>query len=348
MPALGIVKLTLHFREPESKMNILLTGATGFLGYRTLERLISLDFITTVVATGRKMLPYRKIESKKVVYKLGNLEDAIFVDSLVQDVDIIIHTASLSSPWGKSSEFNLANIVTQKNILCAARKKAVKKIIYISSPSVYFDGTHRLLIKESDLLPTRFINEYARTKRQAEILLEDSLIPYIILRPRALIGRGDSIIMPRLIRAYDEGKLRIIGNGNNLVDLTSVDNAVEAIILSLNANGLTLNQIYNISNDEPVLLWKTIQNVLNALNKQMNNTRIPYNIAYLFAKFLELQSRLTHHKEPALTAYSVGTLGLSFTLDITKAKENLGYNPIVTTQQSIDEFVKWYKAYEKM
>jgi len=329
-------------------MNILLTGATGFLGYRTLERLISLDYITTVVATGRKLLPYRKIESKKVVYKLGNLEDAIFVDSLVQDVDIIIHTASLSSPWGKSSEFNLANIVTQKNILCAARKKAVKKIIYISSPSVYFDGTHRLLIKESDPLPTRFINEYARTKRQAEILLEDSLIPYIILRPRALIGRGDSIIMPRLIRAYDEGKLRIIGNGNNLVDLTSVDNAVEAIILSLNANGLTLNQIYNISNDEPVLLWKTIQNVLNALNKQMNNTRIPYNIAYLFAKFLELQSRLTHHKEPALTAYSVGTLGLSFTLDITKAKENLGYNPIVTTQQSIDEFVKWYKAYEKM
>ncbi len=331
-------------------MKILLTGATGFLGYRTLERLVSLDYVTTVVATGRKLLPYRQIESNKVIYKLGNLEDIVFVDSLVQDIDIdiIINTASLSSPWGKPSEFILANIDTQTNILRVARKKGVKKIIYISSPSIYFDGTNRLLIKESDPLPKRFVNEYAKTKRQAEILLEDSLIPYIILRPRALIGRGDSIIMPRLIRAYDEGKLRVIGNGMNLADLTSVDNVVEAIILSINADNSALNQVYNISNDEPVLLWKSIQNVLNALEKQITKTRIPYPIAYYVAQFLELQSRLTNHKEPALTTYSVGTLGLSFTLDVNKAKESLGYNPTVTTQQSIDEFIKWYKSHEKM
>jgi uncharacterized protein YbjT (DUF2867 family) len=83
-------------------MKILLTGATGFLGYRTLEQLVLLNEVTSVIATGRNLLPYRKIENPKVVYKLGNLEDLEFVYQLVQGVHIVINTASLSSPWGQS------------------------------------------------------------------------------------------------------------------------------------------------------------------------------------------------------------------------------------------------------
>jgi 2-alkyl-3-oxoalkanoate reductase len=329
-------------------MKVLLTGATGFLGYRTLEKLVSLDYITSIVATGRILPEYRKIESNKVIYKLGNLEEKDFVTSLVEGIDIIINTVSLSSPWGKASDFFLANIQTQANLIQASKIYGIKKIIYISSPSVYFDGTNKILLKESDALPAKFINEYAKTKREAEIMLEQSSIPYVILRPRALIGRGDSIIMPRLIKAYDEGKLKIIGKGDNIVDLTSVENVVEAIVLSINAKGLAINQIYNITNDEPVLLWKSIERVLNALEKPLSKSKIPYQIAYYFARFLEMKANLKNNQEPTLTAYSVGTLGLSFTLDITKAKELLGYRPISTTKQSIDEFVKWYTSNEKV
>jgi 2-alkyl-3-oxoalkanoate reductase len=329
-------------------MKVLLTGATGFLGYRTLEKLVSLDYITSIVATGRILPEYRKIESNKVIYKLGNLEEQDFVNSLVEGIDIIINTVSLSSPWGKASDFFLANIQTQANLIQASKIYGIKKIIYISSPSVYFDGTNKILLKESDALPAKFINEYAKTKREAEIMLEQSSIPYVILRPRALIGRGDSIIMPRLIKAYDEGKLKIIGKGDNIVDLTSVENVVEAIVLSINAKGLAINQIYNITNDEPVLLWKSIERVLNALEKPLSKSTIPYQIAYYFARFLEMKANLKNNQEPTLTAYSVGTLGLSFTLDITKAKELLGYRPISTTKQSIDEFVKWYTSNEKV
>ena len=329
-------------------MKILLTGATGFLGYRILERLASLEAVSSIIATGRTLLPYRRIESPKVIYQLGKLEDETFVNGLMKGIDIVINTASLSSPWGESEDFVVANINTQANIINAAKKNAVARILYISSPSIYFDGSSRHLVKESDPLPQKFVNEYAKTKRQAEILLEKSGIPYIILRPRALIGRGDSIIMPRLIRAYDEGKLRIIGNGNNKVDLTAVDNVVEAIILSIFAKDNAINQIYNISNDEPVLLWNSIENVLNALGKPMKKTKIPYKIAYTYARFLEIKSRLINKQEPALTTYGVGTLALSFTLDITKAKQLLAYQPIKTTQQAIDEFVKWYLSHEKV
>ena len=327
-------------------LNILLTGGTGFLGYRTLEKLVALDWVKEVKVNGRILMPEREVYHQKVIYKLGSLENPDFVDELMKGVDIVIHAAALSSPWGKASDFNNANLLTQKNIIKSAKKNGIKRIIYISSPSIYFDGKSRYLVKESDPLPKHFVNHYARTKRGAEILLEQSDIQYITLRPRALIGRGDNIIMPRLIRVQKEGKLKIIGNGKNIVDLTSVENVVDSIILSCQAGDKALNQTYNITNGEPVVLWQCIKYVLKALNFTMNNKKTPYSIAYSIAFLLEKKSKLTNYKEPALTTYSVGNLGLSFTLDISKARQLLGYKPSMTTKQAVDEFIKWYKLNE--
>ena len=193
----------------------------------------------------------------------------------------------------------------------------------------------------------KFINAYAETKRLAEIELEKSTIPYIIFRPRALTGRGDTVIMPRLIRAFDEGKLKIIGTGKNIVDLTSVANVVDAIILGLNATSEATNEIYNISNDEPVYLWEKIDLVLKLLNKNLSPKKVPYQVVNTLAHFLEWKSILTNRKEPALTIYSAGTLAKSFTMDISKAKTLLGFKPKINTDEAIYEFINWYIENEK-
>jgi nucleoside-diphosphate-sugar epimerase len=329
-------------------MNILLTGATGFLGYRTLEKLVEDSMVSRVLATGRNLPEYRRIIHPKVQYVFGKLEDASFANEITQDQDVIINTASLSSPWGKEKDFIIANVRTQENLLNAAKASGVRRFIYISSPGIYFNGRHRLNVKESDPLPARFANAYASTKFAAETLLPGTGIPYIILRPRALIGRGDSIIMPRLIQAFDQGKLRIIGDGSNLVDLTSVANVGDAVLLSVHAKDAALNQAYNITNGEPVNLWAEISAVLHALNRELGSKKVPWLLADTFARMMELRSRLGNQKEPALTRYSVGTLAFSFTLDISKAKRLLGYAPQLNTLQAIDEFISWYRQHEKM
>jgi len=328
-------------------MRLLLTGATGFLGFRTLEKLIDLSMVSKIIATGRNLQAYRTIRHPKVEYRLGDLESEDFVNLLAKGVDIIINTASLSSPWGKRTEFVTANLQTQSNLLEAAKKNKVSKFIYISSPGIYYNGKHRIGIKESEPLPKKFVNEYARTKYEAEQMLEHSPIPYIILRPRALVGRGDSIIMPRLIRAFDEGRLRIIGDGKNIVDLTAVENVVDAIILSLNANGESLNNAYNITNGEPVMLWEKISKVLAALDRPLADKKVPFAVANGYAGMLEFMARIKNQKEPTLTRYGVGTLSKSFTLDISKAQNLLGYNPKISTDAAIVEFVNWYKHDEK-
>jgi len=261
-------------------------------------------------------------------------------------VDCVIHTAALSSPWGKREEFVAANVTTQSNLLQAAKSNAVARYIYISTPSLYFELKDKYNIKESDPLPSKYINAYAETKRLAEIELEKAGIPYVILRPRALTGRGDTVIMPRLIRAYDEGRMKIVGDGENIADLTSVANVADAIVLALTTEK-GINQTFNITNGAPVKLWDSIANVLNKLGKTPPTKKVPFWIVKTIAKVMETKSKMTNMKEPALTVYGVGILAKSMTMDINKAKSLLGYEPKVTTKEAIEEFVNWYKGNEK-
>lgn len=322
-------------------MRILLTGATGFLGYRTLEKLSFQSNIDLIIANGRKIVNSHFLEHSKVKYQLGDLTNKNFVDQIVEDIDVIIHVAALSSPWGRYSEFKRANVVTQKNLIEAANRYSVSRYVYISTPSIYFELKDKFNIKESDPLPRKFINAYAESKREAEILLENSNLPYVILRPRAIIGRGDTVIMPRLIRAFDERKLKIMGDGQNSVDLTSVGNVVDAIILALNTKK-GINQTYNITNGDPVNLWDSISYVLSELGKDLSEKKIPFLMVKQVAKIMEFKSRITNMNEPVLTLYGVGTLTKSFTMNIDKAKDLLGYSPKISTKEAIDEFVQWY------
>lgn len=323
-------------------MKILLTGATGGLGFRTLEKLVENPSVEKIIATGRTIKPNLFVNHPKVHYILGSLEDENFVDDLVKQVDYIIHAAALSSPWGTYSDFEKSNLFTTQHLISAAKKYNINRFIFISTPSIYFNYKNRFNISEVDPLPNKLVNAYAITKLLAEKELQKATIPYVILRPRSLIGRGDMVIMPRMIRAHTEGKLKIIGNGNNIVDLTSLANVAHAIELSLSVGTRGINQIYNISNGDPLNLWDTINHLLELLGHQRIQKRIPYFLAKTISELLEIKAKFTNNKEPVLTNYSVGILGKSFTMNIQKAESLLGYRPIVSTEEAIAEFAKSY------
>ncbi|MFT7612638.1 MAG: nucleoside-diphosphate-sugar epimerase [Parvicellaceae bacterium] len=326
------------------KKTILITGATGFLGFRTLERYAKDPSVMKIIATGRSKKPGMIVDHNLVEYILGDLTNPEFVNTIAKGVDIIIHCAALSSPWGTKEEFRLANLVPQELLIQAAEREKVERFVFISTPSLYFNFKNRTNIKESDPLPNPLVNNYASTKRDAELLLEKSQLNFVILRPRALTGRGDTVIMPRLIRAYEEGRLKIVGNGKNKVDLTAVSNVVDAIQLSIEAEGEAVNQTYNISNGEPVYLWDSVRTVLDRLNMKFSSKKIPYGLVYLVASSMESKARKHPEKgEPVLTKYSVGILAKTFTMDISKAKRLLNYTPKMNTAEAIDEFTNWYK-----
>ena len=325
-----------------NSMKILVTGATGFLGSRTIEKLATYPEVTKIIAAGRTIKKTHEVKHPKIEYQLGDLTDPAYVESIVNGIDKIVNCASLSSPFGDYEQFAKANIVTQKLLIKYSEIFGIRRFVYISSPSVYNNYTDRFLVKECNKLPNPLINNYAITKIEAEKLLAQSSLSYVTLRPRALIGRGDTVIMPRLIRAHEAGRLRLIGDGHNKIDLTAVSNVVDAIWLSLTTNEVNCGEIYNISNGEPVLIWNKIRYVLKALGYELSDKKLSFSAAMRIATVLEFISKFTK-KEPTLMRYSVSTLANSLSLDITKAREKLGYEPKMTTDEAIEEFLEWFE-----
>lgn len=323
-------------------MKVLITGATGFLGSRVIEKFANYDEVEEIIAAGRTLKAVHEVKHPKITYKLGDLTDKKYVQSIVKGVDKVVNCASLSSPFGDYETFKIANIDTQALLIKTCHSFGIQRFVYISTPGVYNEFRDRFNVKEADPLPQKLINDYAVTKLEAEKLLYQSKLSFVIIRPRALIGRGDTVIMPRLIRAFQEGRLRVIGDGKNTIDMTAVGNVADAIWLALNVDEEHCGEAYNITNGEPVFMWDKIRYVLKGMGLELSDKRLSYKTAMRIAGLMEFLSKFTG-KEPTLMRYSVGTLAKSMTLDISKAKEKLGYVPKMTTNEAIDEFLDWYK-----
>ena len=320
---------------------ILVTGATGFLGSRTVERLSVMPGLS-IRATGRKLKTNNQVKADNVHYMLGDLNDSDFVSQLVDGVDCIVHAAALSSPWGSKDDFWESNVNPTKMLLEAATRQDVTRFVFISTPSMYFEMKSLFGLKESNSLP-RPINQYAASKREAERLIRAATVPYVILRPRALIGRGDTVILPRILRAHKEARLRQMGNGKNKVDVTPVVNVVDAIVLGLEAQGKALNETYNISNGDPVALWPMLKTLLAKLSLPSLTKSIPIPLILKVARLMEWHARwFNGNQEPTITVYGVGIMTLNFSMDISKAQNLLGYTPRQSVEEALDDFIEWH------
>jgi 2-alkyl-3-oxoalkanoate reductase len=325
-------------------MRVLVTGATGFLGGRLLQDLSAVPG-WQIVGTGRQPEAVQRLQHQGFEVHQGDLTDAYFVGALVPGCDAVVHAAALSAPWGPYAAFYAANVRSTEYLLQAAQKSGVERFVYISTPSIYADGRGRLNIREDDPLPKRPVNHYAATKLLGEQRVQASGLPYISLRPRAIIGAGDYTILPRLIRARLAGRLRVIGDGQNVQDLTAVSNVALAVRLSLTAPETAWNQCYNITNGEPRPLWLLIHHTLAALNLPLDERRLSYRAAMLLAVLLETAARVSGRTtEPTLTRFGVDTLAHSYTFSLEKARRLLGYTPQQTLDEAVEEFLVWYTA----
>jgi nucleoside-diphosphate-sugar epimerase len=329
-----------------SRMTILITGASGFLGGR-LTKYLAQNSDYKVIATSRSNHRTEELQAVGAKYIAGNPMQEDFILPLLESTDAVVHCAALSSPWGKKEDFHQANFVLTKQLMDWCKTADIKRFVNISTPSLYFNFQDRFDIKESEPLPSKLVNAYAETKLAAEqyVLAQNGKqIKVVSLRPRAIIGAEDTVLFPRLMRAYEEGKLRVIGDGKNIADFTSVGNLVTAIELGLHAPNNACGRSYNITDGQPLLMWKTVNTLLSRLGKETLTKRVPYPIVAAYARFSEWKSRMTDGKEPALVHYGVASLAKSVTLDISAAREYLGYVPVISTMETLEEFAVWYEG----
>jgi nucleoside-diphosphate-sugar epimerase len=325
-------------------MRILVTGATGFLGGAVAQALHGAG--QHVLATGRDRARGASLSQAGLDFMPAELCERGAAEALCQEVDAVVHCAALSSPWGPRQAFERCNVEATALLLAACQRARVQRFVHLSTPSVYMGGGDRELVREDDALPSP-INHYARTKLEAERHVRSAHaqgLASIILRPRAIFGPGDTTIFPRLLRALETRRLPVIGDARNRVDLTYVDNAVRAVLCALEAPASACGQVYNISNGEPVLLWDVLRWLCAELELPPPRGRLPRSAAMLLGATLELFHHIARpEQEPKLMRYTVQVLSCSMTLDISRARSQLGYTPGPSVQDGLTRFVAWWK-----
>jgi nucleoside-diphosphate-sugar epimerase len=326
-------------------MKILVTGASGFIGGRFAR--FALEQGLNVRINGRRAEGVEHLVRRGAEFVQGDLTDPERVLRLCHDVEAVVHCAGSVGAWGRRLDFHQGNVEVTENVVEACLKQRVRRLVYLSSPSIYFDGRDHLGIKEEQV-PKRFNNHYAATKYLAEQKVfgaEEFGLEVIALRPRMVTGAGDTSIFPRLLNMQRKNRLSIVGNGLNKVDFTSIQNLNEAILSSLLAAGSALGKAYNISNGAPVPIWDVVNYVMRQMQLPPVTRYRSYGLAYTAAAVNEAACMLWPGRpEPTLSRLGMQVMNKNFTLDISRAQYYLDYQPQVSVWTALDEFCGWWKA----
>ena len=306
-------------------MRIVVSGATGFLGGHLVARLRTDGHVVTGLGRNREA-GMRLVESGA---KFAPIDLALTSNTLAGErADAFVHGAALSSNWGTRAAFQAANVTGTANAIDLARRLGVGRFVHISSPSVYFRFADQLAVAEDMQLPPP-INAYAASKAAAERLVLDATdLNPIILRPRGLFGPGDTALLPRLVRAARRGPLPLLRGGEAVTDLTFVDDVVAAIVAALNAGPEVTGMTINISGGEPQTIRHIAELAAHHAGVAVRWRAMPLGPTLFGVRAIEaIAAMLPSRPEPVVTAYSLGVLAFSQTLDISRAKALLGWQP---------------------
>jgi nucleoside-diphosphate-sugar epimerase len=330
---------------------VLVTGATGGLGRNAVDALLEKG--VEVRASGRNTEVGKRLSAQGAQFVPLDLGACSSSDAtrLVAGVDTVWHCAALSSPWGKRSEYAAANVIATRKLAEAAAKSGVARFIHVSTAAVYFDYRHRYDIPES-FRPTTYVNAYAFSKAEAERCVQDVSMRFsdmrsVILRPRAIFGRYDQVLIPRLYRLLTErrGRLPLPRGGAVTIDITYVENVVHAMWLATVGANIPSGAVINITNHEPVVLRDALRQLFETeLRRPFNVISLPYPLLAAAAAGLQAISCITR-KEPSLSPYSVGALSYDMTLDNQTSRQLLGYVPPVRLADGIRHTADWLKLH---
>jgi nucleoside-diphosphate-sugar epimerase len=327
-------------------MKALVTGGGGFLGSRIVQMLHARG--DEVTALGRGRYPHHERVGINTIQ--ADLLDTEAIHRACEGMDAVFHAGAVPGIWGRRKTYWNTNVRGTENVIAACRARGVPKLIYTSTPSVVFGRDELCGVDESQPYPDRYLAYYPETKAAAERMVlaaNGPTLASVALRPHLIWGPGDPHLIPRVIARAREGKLVQVGPGDNLVDVTYIDNAAEAHLLAedrLRPGAPCAGKAYFISQGEPVRLWPWLNEILAAAGAPTVSRSISYRTAHRIGALLEVVHRLLGSaKEPRMTRFLASQLAKSHYFNIEAAKRDLGYEPRVSTTEGVARLVAWLR-----
>lgn len=317
----------------ETPRTVVVTGASGFVGGTLCRAATAAGH--DVLALGRREsvdpahiggAPYlawdlaEQADSRPLPAHLGRFARP----------DAVVHCAGLATDWARPEAFHRGNVLTTQAVLSAFPH--ARRFVHISTASVYDPLKPTVMAREHEADGVRHPDAYGRSKAMAELCVLRARPDSVILRPHAVYGPGDTTLLPRILQAVRPTprglRLFAIGSGRQRLSLTNVINLTAACFLAI--EGIA-SGVFNITDTEPVVLDQVLREVLTGRGIPATPVYLPRAIALSLAAASEFIARAVPiDRPPRLTRYAVRHLAYERTLDISAAREQLGYRPTPT------------------
>ena len=321
-------------------MKLLVTGGGGFLGQALCRGLVERGHEVASFNRGH----YPQLDALGVRQLRGDLADQDAVIAAAQGCDAIFHNAAKAGAWGSRDSYHRANVVGTDNVLAACRAHGIGRLVYTSTPSVTHRATRPVAGGSADDVPygEHFKAPYASTKAIAEkavLAANGPELATVALRPRLIWGPGDAQLLPRLAQRARAGRLRLVGDGSNLIDTTYIDNAAQAHFDAfdrLAPGAACAGRAYFISNGEPRPAREIVNALLAAVGAPPVTKTLPFPLAYAIGAACEAAwTLLPLRGEPPLTRFLAEQLATTHWYDMGPARRDFGYVPRVSIAEGL-------------
>jgi nucleoside-diphosphate-sugar epimerase len=269
----------------------------------------------------------------------GDLDDTASMAAGAAGCEVAFHCAAHLGDWGSRADFERGNVQGTRNALEAARQAGVRRFVHVGTEAALLAGEP--LIEVDERAPLRFDSPalYSSTKARAEeavIEANRNGLETVVVRPRFVWGRGDTTLLPVMTEMVRAGRFAWVGGGRHRTSTAHIDNVVHGLLLG--AERGAPGGVYFVTDGAPVVFRDFVTRLLATQGVTPPGRSLPAPVASAIAtvgetawKLLPLPGR------PPVTRLAYWLSAMEATIDITRARTELGYAPVTTIDEGLEE-----------
>jgi nucleoside-diphosphate-sugar epimerase len=313
------------------------TGGSGFIGGALVRRLVAEGCrVRALARSDRSTAAVSELGAEPVA---GDLADREAMEAGAAGCEAAYHLAAHLGTWGTREQFERDNVTGTENALAACRAAGVRRFVHCGTEAALIAGEPLIEVDETAPLRPDSKALYSSTKALAEQAVRRASVDgfeAIVLRPRFVWGAGDTTLLPGILALIDRGSFAWIGGGRQLTDTTHVDNVVEGLLLA--AEKGRAGEAYFVTDGDRVVFREFVSALIETRGVEPPTRTVPAPLAEGLAAVSETAWRLLHlGGEPPATRFAVWVSSQECTIDISKARSELGYEPVKDRESGLAE-----------
>jgi nucleoside-diphosphate-sugar epimerase len=321
---------------------VFVTGGNGFVGRHLVSALQERGNRVRVLALPAEDTSW--LEERGITVYRGDICQPRALVAPMQGVRGVVHLAGMMDVWRPLDQYHAVNVTGTENVCRAALAAGVRRVVHMSSSSVYGMGLGRPVHESIPLAP--FDDPYPMTKAEADKLVQQMIaedrLPAVIIRPDQIFGPGDELHFARMADRVRARKGVIVGSGRNAVPFVYVTDVVQGLLLALDQEQ-AVGQAYNITSDRPLTQEEFLRALAQEIGAKPPRVHIPYRALYAAGYAAERLAGLTRSwRRPPVTRLGVAFIGTDNRYAIDKAQQQLGYTPQVGVREGLRLAASWY------